>query len=77
MKHAMPRSATSFTTWGRFLVVGAPRCRGQELLADFGGVAFRADIALERVKLEDGLLGFMQQSLGAGAAAMGRSVGGW
>ena len=35
-----------------------------ELLAYFAGVHFRADIALERAKLEDGLLGFMQQMLG-------------
>ena len=35
-----------------------------ELLADFAGVHFRADVALERAKLEDGLLGFMQQMLG-------------
>lgn len=32
-----------------------------ELLTDFQGVHVRADILLERVKLEDGLLGFLQQ----------------
>ncbi|CAK9059716.1 ANK_REP_REGION domain-containing protein [Durusdinium trenchii] len=35
-----------------------------ELLTDFQGVHVRADILLERVKLEDGLLGFLQQILG-------------
>ena len=32
-----------------------------ELMQDFAGLHFRADIALERAKLEDGLLGFIQQ----------------
>lgn len=32
-----------------------------ELMLDFGGIHMRADIMLERMKLEDGLLGFIQQ----------------
>ena len=32
-----------------------------ELMKDFQRVHFRADVMLERVSLEDGLLGFMQQ----------------
>ena len=35
----------------------------QRLMKDFAGLHFRADIALERAKLEDGLLGFIQQML--------------
>ena len=35
-----------------------------ELMLDFGGIHMRADIMLERMKLEDGLLGFIQQILG-------------
>ena len=35
-----------------------------ELMLDFGGVHMRADIMLERMRLEDGLLGFIQQILG-------------
>ena len=35
----------------------------QRLMQDFAGLHFRADIALERAKLEDGLLGFIQQML--------------
>lgn len=35
-----------------------------ELMLDFGGVHMRADIMLERMRLEDGLLGFIQQMLG-------------
>ena len=34
-----------------------------ELMLDFGGLHMRADIMLERLKLEDGLLGFLQQRL--------------
>lgn len=33
----------------------------EELLQDFSGVHLRADVMLERVKLEDGLVGFLQQ----------------
>eukprot|EP00435_Cladocopium_sp_Y103_P028877 s896_g7.t1 len=33
----------------------------EELMLDFGGIHMRADIMLERMKLEDGLLGFIQQ----------------
>eukprot|EP00438_Fugacium_kawagutii_P023655 Skav206419 [mRNA] locus=scaffold292:360054:374362:+ [translate_table: standard] len=47
-----------------------PRGR-TELFADFAGIGFRADIALERVKLEDGLLGFMQQTLGVPGLRVG------
>ena len=36
----------------------------EELLTDFAGVHMRADIMLERMKLEDGLIGFIQQKLG-------------
>lgn len=35
-----------------------------ELMKDFQRVHFRADVMLERVSLEDGLLGFMQQTFG-------------
>lgn len=35
-----------------------------ELMTDFQRVHFRADVMLERVTLEDGLLGFMQQTFG-------------
>ena len=47
------------TLWDSFRKISA-----DELMADFAGVHFRADIALERVKLEDGLIGFLQQMLG-------------
>jgi len=35
-----------------------------ELMKDFQRVHFRADVMLERVSLEDGLLGFVQQTFG-------------
>ncbi len=35
-----------------------------ELMTDFKHIHFRADVMLERVTLEDGLLGFMQQTFG-------------
>lgn len=46
-------------------------------MADLSGVHFRADIALERVKLEDGLLGFMQQTLGIHGWCMVWEAGCW